>query len=78
MSSPLKTPRPQNRRLWLAGTTFTALTAILATSAAMFGLTAQAEGPPANAAPPATPVSVAEVQPSETVLVSVTRASAPP
>ncbi len=68
MSSPSKTPRPQNRRLWLAGTTFTALTAILATSAAMFGLTAQAEGPAANAAPPATPVSVAEVQPSEVAL----------
>lgn len=55
----------RGRRLWLAGSTFTALTAIAAVSAAFFGLNqaAEAESPPA--APPATPVSVAAVQSSE-------------
>lgn len=61
-------PSPSsNRRLWVAGTTFTALTAFIAVSAALFGLTpAEADAPPA--APPATPVSVATVQSSEIAL----------
>ncbi|HEX2012139.1 MAG TPA: efflux RND transporter periplasmic adaptor subunit [Roseateles sp.] len=49
------------RRLWVAGTALTALTAI---SAAIFGLqSAEADAPPA--APQATPVSAAVVQASE-------------
>ena len=52
------------RRLWLAGSAFTALTAVSAISAAVFGLgTAEADSPPP--APPATPVSVAAVQASD-------------
>jgi len=52
------------RRLWLAGSAFTALTALTAISAAIVGLSpAEAEAPPA--APPATPVSVATVQATE-------------
>ena len=52
------------RRLWLAGPAFTALTAVSAIGAAVFGLgTAEADSPPP--APPATPVSVAPVQASE-------------
>ena len=52
------------RHLWLAGTSAPALTAVLAISAAFFGLNpAEADAPPA--APPATPVSVAAVQSSD-------------
>ena len=51
------------RRLWAAGT---ALTALLAVSAAFFGLNSSpAEATPAAAAPPATPVSVATVVASD-------------
>lgn len=60
-----QSPAPQtSRRLWVAGSAFTALTAISAVSAAIFGFdAAEADAPPA--APPATPVSVAAVQRSE-------------
>lgn len=53
-----------NRPLWVAGTAFTALTALTAVSAAIFGFqSAEADAPPA--APQATPVSVAAVEPAE-------------
>jgi membrane fusion protein, multidrug efflux system len=55
----------RGRRLWLAGSSVTALTAVAAVSAAIFGLNhaAEAESPPP--ALPATPVSVAAVVQSE-------------
>ncbi len=64
MSQPSTPTSAAPRRLWLAGSAFTVLTAASAISAAVFGLgTAEAEAPPP--APPATPVSVAAVQSSE-------------
>ena len=61
---PTKNSTVAPRRLWLAGSAFTALTAVSAISAAVFGLgTAEADSPPP--APPATPVSVAAVQASD-------------
>ncbi len=52
------------RRLWVAGTSFAALSAVAAASYALLATSpAGAEAPPA--APPATPVSVAVVQSSE-------------
>lgn len=50
------------RRLWLAGTAFTALTAI---ATAVFSLKTHSAAASAGAPPPATPVSVAVVVPSE-------------
>jgi multidrug efflux system membrane fusion protein len=54
-----KTPRTQ-RRLWIAGTTLAALTAV---ATAVFSMKTNSSQPPA--APPATPVSVATVVPSD-------------
>ena len=64
MSSNSSSTPQASRRLWVAGTVFTALTAIIAVSAAVFGLnSAEADSP--SPAPPATPVSVAAVQASD-------------
>ena len=61
MNQPSSSPRP--RRLWAAGT---ALTALIAVSAAFFGLNSpNAEANPAPTAPAATPVSVATVVQSQ-------------
>ena len=57
--TPRKTPTTQ-RRLWMAGTAFTAFTAI---ATAVFSMKTSSAQPPA--APQATPVSVATVVPSE-------------
>jgi multidrug efflux system membrane fusion protein len=54
-----KIPRTR-RRLWIAGTTLTALTAV---ATAMFSMKTNSAQPPA--APAATPVSVATVVPSD-------------
>src|SRR5438105_3326002 len=54
-----KTPRSQ-RRLWIAGTTLAALTAV---ATAVFSMKTSSTQPPA--APTATPVSVATVVPSD-------------
>jgi multidrug efflux system membrane fusion protein len=54
-----KTPRTQ-RRLWIAGTTLAALTVV---ATAVFSMKTNSPRPPA--APPATPVSVATVVPSD-------------
>ena len=60
MSKPLT--QPLRRRLWVAGTTLTAVTAI---ATAVFSLRTTAEASPTPAAAPATPVSVATVVKSE-------------
>ena len=64
MSHSSNTTAQDSRRLWVAGTAFTALTAVAAASYGLFASnTAEADAGPA--APQATPVSVAAVQASE-------------
>jgi len=61
-AQPSSSSPPARRRLWPAITSLTAVLAVGAGIAGLYGLRAEASNPPADAAPQATPVSVAMVE----------------